>query len=81
MLCWMPSGNSTSEVTSSRCTTTKWNLEPPAMTIDVVMIQPIVALVAGVLIPLIPRLLSFIVAVYLILIGIVGLWPGLHLTH
>jgi hypothetical protein len=42
------------------------------MTIDVVMIQPIAALVAGILILLIPRLLNFIVA-------IVGLWPGLHL--
>jgi hypothetical protein len=51
------------------------------MTIDIVMIQPIVALVAGLLILLIPRLLNVIVAIYLILIGIVGLWPGLHLTH
>ncbi len=36
-------------------------------------IQPLVALLAGVLILLIPRLLNFIVAIYLIVIGITGL--------
>ena len=35
--------------------------------------QPIVALIAGILILIIPRLLNYIVAIYLILIGIVGL--------
>ena len=47
------------------------------MTIDVIALQPLVALVAGILILAIPRLLNFIVAVYLILIGITGLWPHL----
>ncbi len=36
-------------------------------------IQPLVALVAGILILLAPRLLSFVVAIYLIIIGILGL--------
>lgn len=36
-------------------------------------IQPIVALIAGVLILIMPRLLNFIVAIYLIVIGIIGL--------
>jgi hypothetical protein len=36
-------------------------------------ITPIVALVAGILILIVPRLLSFIVAVYLIIIGLNGL--------
>jgi len=36
-------------------------------------IQPIVALIAGVLILIMPRLLNFIVAIYLIIIGIIGL--------
>jgi hypothetical protein len=36
-------------------------------------LQPIVALIAGVLILIMPRLLNFIVAIYLILIGIIGL--------
>ena len=34
---------------------------------------PIVALVAGILILVIPRLLNYIVAIYLILIGLLGL--------
>jgi hypothetical protein len=40
-------------------------------------LQPAVALIAGILILLIPRLLNFIVAIYLIFIGITGLWPHL----
>jgi Protein of unknown function (DUF3096) len=43
------------------------------MTLSVGHIQPIVALIAGVLILLMPRLLNYIVAIYLILIGIIGL--------
>jgi hypothetical protein len=40
-----------------------------------VMLQPLVALIAGVLILLVPRLLNYIVALYLIIVGIVGLLP------
>jgi hypothetical protein len=36
-------------------------------------IQPIVALIAGILILIMPRLLNYIVALYLIVIGILGL--------
>ena len=36
-------------------------------------LQPIVALVAGILILIVPRLLNFIVAIYLIVFGILGL--------
>lgn len=43
------------------------------MTINIVTLQPIVALLAGILILLVPRLLNYIVAVYLIVIGILGL--------
>jgi len=38
-----------------------------------VAVQPIVALVAGVLILAVPRLLNYIVAIYLIVIGVLGL--------
>jgi len=38
-----------------------------------VALQPLVALIAGILILIIPRLLNYIVAIYLIVIGIVGL--------
>ncbi|MDB5886944.1 MAG: hypothetical protein JWR74_3115 [Polaromonas sp.] len=37
-------------------------------------IGPIVALIAGILILLVPRLLNYIVAVYLIVIGLIGLF-------
>ena len=40
---------------------------------QILQIQPIVALIAGVLILLMPRLLNYIVALYLIFIGITGL--------
>jgi Protein of unknown function (DUF3096) len=43
------------------------------MTVSIGHLQPIVALIAGVLILIMPRLLNFIVAIYLILIGIIGL--------
>ena len=45
------------------------------MTLDIVTVQPIVALIAGILILIVPRLLSFVVAIYLIVVGITGLWP------
>jgi hypothetical protein len=38
-----------------------------------VAIQPLLALAAGILILVVPRLLNLIVAIYLILYGIVGL--------
>ena len=43
------------------------------MVIGIAHLQPIVALVAGILILVIPRLLNIIVAVYLIIVGILGL--------
>jgi hypothetical protein len=43
------------------------------MTVTLGHLQPIVALVAGVLILLMPRLLNYVVAIYLIVIGILGL--------
>ena len=36
-------------------------------------LQPVAALIAGVLILIVPRLLSFIVAAYLIIVGLIGL--------
>jgi hypothetical protein len=40
-------------------------------------VAPIASLIAGILILVIPRLLNYIVALYLIVIGIAGLFPGL----
>jgi hypothetical protein len=39
-----------------------------------VSVGPVIALIAGVLILVMPRLLNFIVAIYLILIGLLGLF-------
>ena len=41
---------------------------------------PIVSLIAGVLILIVPRLLNYIVAIYLMLIGLIGIfgWGSLH---
>ena len=44
------------------------------MVITTAHITPLVALIAGILILLMPRLLNFIVAIYLIVIGILGLF-------
>jgi hypothetical protein len=43
------------------------------MTVTIANITPLVALIAGILILIMPRLLNFIVAIYLIFIGLVGL--------
>ena len=44
-------------------------------------LAPLVALIAGILILVIPRLLNYIVAVYLVVIGLIGLFGNgnLHL--
>jgi hypothetical protein len=41
-------------------------------------VGPVVSLIAGVLILIVPRLLNFIVAIYLIIIGLIGIfgWNG-----
>ena len=43
------------------------------MTLSIAHLQPLVALIAGVLILLVPRILNYIVAIYLIIVGIIGL--------
>jgi hypothetical protein len=45
------------------------------MVINFVTLQPLVALIAGILILVMPRLLNFIVALYLIIVGLAGLAP------
>jgi Protein of unknown function (DUF3096) len=44
-------------------------------------LAPLVALLAGILILVIPRLLNYIVAVYLILTGLLGLFGGAGGLH
>jgi hypothetical protein len=51
--------------------------EPMTFTLNALMLQPIVALLAGILILIVPRILNFVIAIYLIFIGVTGLWPHL----
>jgi hypothetical protein len=44
-----------------------------AMSITISHLAPVVALIAGILILIMPRLLNYIVAIYLIVTGIIGL--------
>ena len=46
-------------------------VKPRAM--DPVLLNPLIALVAGVLILLMPKILNYVIAIYLIAIGIIGL--------
>jgi hypothetical protein len=46
-------------------------------------IGPLLSLIAGILILIMPKMLNFIVAIYLIVVGLVGLFGGghLHIPH
>jgi hypothetical protein len=41
--------------------------------LDIVVLSPAIALIAGILILLMPRLLNYVIAIYLIAIGLLGL--------
>lgn len=43
----------------------------------IVALQPLVALIFGILILIMPRLLNYLIAIYLIVVGLTGLWPQL----
>ena len=47
------------------------------MAINILLLQPLIALIAGILILLVPRLLNLVVALYLIIVGVTGLFPHL----
>lgn len=44
---------------------------------NAIALQPLIALIAGILILVMPRLLNYVIAIYLIIVGITGLWPQL----
>ena len=46
------------------------------MTLSIHMLSPLIALIAGILILVMPRLLNYVVAIYLIVIGLLGLFGG-----
>ncbi|KOX44719.1 hypothetical protein ADL19_25200 [Streptomyces purpurogeneiscleroticus] len=43
------------------------------VTITISNLQPLIAILAGILILVMPRLLNYIVAIYLIIVGVIGL--------
>ncbi|MBA1139996.1 DUF3096 domain-containing protein [Mesorhizobium neociceri] len=47
------------------------------MHISTLTLTPLISLIAGVLILVMPRLLNYIVALYLIVVGLLGLFPHL----
>jgi len=50
------------------------------MHINIIMLQPLAALLFGILILILPRLLNYLIAIYLILIGLAGLFPHMFTT-
>jgi hypothetical protein len=51
------------------------------MVITAAHITPLVSLIAGILILVMPRLLNLIVAIYLIVVGLMGLNGIYHFVH
>ena len=47
------------------------------MDLSTLPLSPLIALIAGVLSLIMPRLLNYIVAIYLIIVGLLGLFPQL----
>ena len=50
------------------------------MTFNVILIQPLLALLVGILILILPRLLNYLIALYLIFVGLTGLFPNIFNT-
>ena len=42
--------------------------------LDIVVLSPAIALIAGILTLLMPRLLNYVIAIYLIAIGLIGIF-------
>jgi hypothetical protein len=76
---WRTSGSAPVPPSSvnSKTTWVRREVNPMTVTFNMSLLQPIVALIAGILILFIPRILNFVVAIYLILVGVMGLWPHL----
>ena len=47
------------------------------MALSSLPLTPLISLIAGVVILIMPRLLNYIVAIYLIIVGLLGLFPQL----
>lgn len=47
------------------------------LTLTAATVQPLVALIAEIVILIFPRILNYVVAIYLIVVGLLGLFPNL----
>ena len=45
-----------------------------SVTLHYALISPFIALIAGILILIMPRILNYVVAIYLILVGLIGIF-------
>ena len=72
-----PTQNASSQQTASGCLGSS---KESAMNLNL-SIGPLVSLLAGILILIVPRMLNYIVAIYLIVMGVLGLFGtgGMHL--
>jgi hypothetical protein len=61
------------EFSSASRASRSYSIQRKIMIITAAHITPLVALIAGILILVIPRLLNLIVAIYLIVVGLTGL--------
>jgi hypothetical protein len=52
----------------------QWLIPLSTLIIAGISLSPLISLIAGILILIMPRLLNFIVAIYLIIIGLVGVF-------
>jgi hypothetical protein len=43
------------------------------MVINMLLLQPLIALIAGILVLIFPRILNYVVALYLVIIGVAGI--------
>jgi hypothetical protein len=59
----------------ARCLDNSGSAKGQFMHMNIIMLQPLVALLFGILILILPRLLNYLIAIYLILIGLAGLFP------
>jgi archaellum biogenesis protein FlaJ (TadC family) len=58
-----------------------FNSNEVIMVITAAHLSPIIALIAGILILVMPRLLNYVVAFYLIAVGLIGLNGIYHFIH
>jgi len=47
------------------------------MELSIITLQPLIALIAGILILAVPKILNYVIGLYLVIIGLLGLFPNL----